>query len=157
MDMNLKAFMKAELQSRGTMEFPGIDQFTDKDGNPIPFIIKQLSMKDIKEIRNNYRTSKVFRDKSNGGRPVLENGQVAVIKDYDAEKAGLQIMVNAFVQPKLNDPALMEYYGVLDELDMPETLFSDRESFRYANECVMEACGLLNKKSENDTIEEVKN
>ena len=48
MDMNLKAFMKAELKERGTVEFPGVATFTDEKGNPVPFIIKQLSMKEIK-------------------------------------------------------------------------------------------------------------
>lgn len=157
MNTNLKAFMKEELKSRGTVEFPGIEKFTDKDGNPIPFVIKQLSMRDIKDIRNLYRKTEVYRDKRNGGRPVIENGQVSVIKDYDAEKAGLHIMVDAFVQPKLDDPELMDYYGVLDRLDMPETIFADREEFRYANECVMEACGLLNNKNDSDTVEDLKN
>lgn len=157
MDMNLKAFMKEELKNRGTMEFPGIETFSDKNGTPIPFIIKCLSRKEIREIRNLYRKTEVYRDKQNGNRPVIENGQVTMIKDYDAEKAGLQIMVDAFVQPKLDDAELMDYYHVLDRLDMPETIFSDREAFRYANECVMIACGLLDKKSEAEEIEDIKN
>lgn len=157
MDMNLKAFMKEELKSRGEMEFPGIAKFADKDGNPIPFVIKQLSMKDIKEIRNLYKKTEIFRDKKNGNRPVIENGQVVVRKDYDAERAGLHIMVDAFVQPKLDAPELMDYYGVLDRLDMPETIFSERDDFRYANECVMQACGLKEKTDETEMVEEIKN
>ena len=157
MDMNLKAFMKAELKERGTVEFPGVATFTDDKGNPVPFIIKQLSMKEIKEIRNLYKTTEVFRDKKNGNRPVIENGQVVVRKDYDAERAGLHIMVDAFVQPKLDDPELMEFYKVNDRLDMPETLFADRNDFRYANKCVMEACGLAAKQDEEETVEKLKN
>ena len=34
------------------------------------------------------------------------------------------MMVDAFVQPKLDDPELMDYYGVLDRLDMPQTIFA---------------------------------
>ena len=142
MDMNLKAFMKAELKERGTVEFPGVATFTDNKGNPVPFIIKQLSMKEIKEIRNLYKTTEVFRDKKNGNRPVVENGQVVVRKDYDAERAGLHIMVDAFVQPKLDDPELMEFYKV---------------NFRYANKCVMEACGLAAKQDEEETVKKIKN
>lgn len=156
MDMNLKAFMKAELKDRGTVEFPGVKKFKDSKGEPIPFIIKQLSMKEIKEIRNLYKTTEVFRDKKNGGRPVIENGQVVVRRDYDAERAGLHIMVEALVQPKLDDPELMEFYGVNDRLDMPELLF-DREDFRYVNECVMEACGLKAKPDEEETVDKIKN
>lgn len=156
--MNMKAFMKQELKERGTMEFPGIDKFVDEKGKPIPFIIKRLSMKEIKDIRDTYRTTSVYRDKNNNSRPIIgNNGQVAVVKDYDAEKAGLQMMVDAFVQPKLDDPELMEFYGVLDRLDMPQIIFADKADFDYADECLMEALGLKEKKDEKEIIDEVKN
>jgi hypothetical protein len=66
-------------------------------------------------------------------------------------------MVDAFVQPKLDDEALMEYYGVLDRLDMPEIIFADREDFQYANECVMIACGLKSQETEEEVLETIKN
>jgi len=156
-DMDLKAFMKEELRDKGTMEFEGIDRFVGKDGKPVPFIIRRLSMREIRDIRELYRKSEVFRDKRNGGRPVVENGQVVMARDYDAEKAGLHIMVDAFVQPRLDDEELMEYYGVLDRLDMPETLFPSRSEFKYANECVMIACGLMDGEDEGQEIEGIKN
>ena len=78
-------------------------------------------------------------------------------KEYDAELAGLHIMVDAFVQPKLDDPELMKYYGALDRLDMPEIIFADREDYRYANECVMIACGLKAPKPEKETVDKIKN
>lgn len=156
--MDLKAFMKEDLKNRGTMEFPGIDKFTDEKGKAIPFIIKRLSMREVKEIRDMYRTTSVFRDKNNNNRPIVgSNGQVAVLKDYDAERAGAHIMVDAFVQPKLDDPELMKYYGVDDRLDMPGVIFSDRKDYDYANGCLMEALGLAVQKDEADVIDELKN
>ena len=71
MGIDMKAFMKPELKDRGTMEFPGIERYKDAKGNVIPFIIKRLSMKEIKEIRNNYKTKEVYRDKRNGDRPIM--------------------------------------------------------------------------------------
>lgn len=158
MDMNLKAFMKEDLKNRGTMEFPGIDKFIDEKGKPIPFIIKRLSRKEIKEIREMYETKQVYRDKNNKNRPIIgANGQVAIIRDYDSDSAGLHIMVDAFVQPKLDAPELMEYYGVVDRLDMPNIIFSDRKDFEYADQCLMEACGLAEPKNEKEVVDEVKN
>lgn len=158
MEMNLKAFMKPELKDREPMVFPGIEKFKDeKTGKAIPFVIKRLSAKDIKEIRDIYKTAEVFRDKKNGGRPMVENGQIVMKKEYDAERAGLHIMVDAFVQPKLDDPELMKYYGVIDRLDMPEIIFADREDYRYANECVMIACGLKDPEPETETVDKIKN
>ena len=49
MGIDMKAFMKPELKDRGTMEFPGIERYKDAKGNVIPFIIKRLSMKEIKD------------------------------------------------------------------------------------------------------------
>lgn len=156
--MNLKAFMKEDLKDRGTMEFPGIERFTDEKGKPIPFIIKRLSRKEIKEIRELYETKQVFRDKNNGNRPIISgNGQVAIMRDYDSDSAGRHIMVEAFVQPKLDAPELMEYYGVLDRLDMPSILFPNKEEMEYADECLMIACGLKSEKSEKEVIDDVKN
>lgn len=157
MNTDLKAFMKEELRTPGTMKFPGIEKFKDKDGTPVPFIVKRLSRNQIKEIRDLYRTTEVYRDKNNGGRPLIVNGEVSVIRGYDAERAGLQIMVDAFEQPKMDDPELMEYYGVLDRLDMPGVLFPDKEDYQYANECVMIACGLMDGKKEEQVIDDIKN
>lgn len=156
MDMNLKAFMKKELKDRGTMEFPGTESFVDAKGEPIPFILKRLSRKEIKEIRNRHRTSTVYRNKKTG-MPVIDNGKVVMQETYDAESAGLDMMVEAFVQPKLDDPELMEFYGVLDRLDMPEIIFSQNGDFKYANECVMIACDLMKKADDTELVEEVKN
>ena len=157
MGIDMKAFMKPELKDRGTMEFPGIERYKDAEGNKIPFIIKRLSMKKIKEIRNNHKTKEVYRDKRNGDRPIIgSNGQVAVINDYDGDSAGLEIMVEAFVQPKLDDPELMEFYGVYDRLDMPNIIFPDKDDFKQADDCLMEACGLNSKKDDKETVEELK-
>lgn len=157
MDMNLKAFMKEELKNHGTMEFDGIDKFTDKDGKPIPLIVKRLSMKEVKDLRKLYRTSSVYRDRENGGRPVLDNGQVAVVKDFDVDRYSLHLIVDALVQPKLDDPELMAYYGVDDRLDMPDTVFADRDDFKYVSDCVAIACGIKAQKKDSDVIDEVKN
>ena len=47
------------------------DKFVDDEGKPIPFIIREVSMKEIKEIRNRHRSREVYRDKRNNGRPIV--------------------------------------------------------------------------------------
>lgn len=158
MAVSIRDFMKDDLKDRGTMEFPGIDKFKDKDGKTIPFIIKRLSRRELNEIRDNYRTKRVFRDKNNGNRPVIGNdGMVAMVSDYDSARAGKEMMVDAFVQPKLDDPELMKFYGVDDRLDMPDVLFSDLDDMNYANDCLMIALGLKDEEDDSDKIEKVKN
>lgn len=156
--MNIRNFMKPELKNKEPITYPGVETFKDENGEPIPFIIRPLDMKEMNAIRSLYRTREVYRDPRNNNRPIITNGQVAVLNDYDSEKAGLAMMVAAFVQPKLDDHELMEYYGVVDKLDMPYVLFG-RKDFEYANKCLSDACGLNTKdnKSEKETIAKVKN
>ena len=51
----------------------------------------------------------------------------------------------------------MEFYGVYDRLEMPQTLFSDRDDFEYANQCLMAACGMSQEKDENEVVDKLKN
>lgn len=156
--MDMKAFMKEELKTGGTMEFPGIERFKDSKGNVIPFIIKKLSTAEAREIRLRHRSKKVYRDKKNNNRPVISaNGQVAMIEEYDSYLAGQELMVEAFVQPKLDDKDLMEFYGVYDRLEMPQIIFSNPEEFQYADECLMIALGMKQQKSDKETVKELKN
>lgn len=156
--MDMKAFMKEELKTGGTMEFPGIERFKDSKGNVIPFIIKKLSTAEVREIRLRHRSKKVYRDKKNNNRPVISaNGQVAMIEEYDSYLAGQELMVEAFVQPKLDDKDLMEFYGVYDRLEMPQIIFSNSEEFQYADECLMIALGMKQQKSDKETVKELKN
>ena len=155
--MDMKAFMKEELKTGGTMEFPGIERFKDSKGNVIPFIIK-LSAAETREIRLRHKKKEVFRDKKNGNRPVISaNGQVAMIEEYDQYAAGQELMVEAFVQPKLDDKDLMEFYGVYDRLEMPQIIFSSKEDFQYADDCLMIALGLKEQKSDDEVINKLKN
>ena len=51
----------------------------------------------------------------------------------------------------------MDYYGVVDVLEMPYVLFADKEEFDYADDCLMIALGLKEQQNERDVIDEVKN
>lgn len=123
-----------------------------------PFIIKKLSTAESREIRLRHKSKKVYRDKKNNNRPVISaNGQVAMIEEYDSYLAGQELMVEAFVQPKLDDKDLMEFYGVYDRLEMPQIIFSNPEEFQYADECLMIALGLKEQKSDDKVINKLKN
>ena len=87
----------------------------------------------------------------------MDDGQAVVRKKYDSQRAGLHLMVEAFVQPKLDDKALMEYYGVYDRLEMPYIIFSEPGEMKYANECMKVALGIKKKSDEMETLETVKN
>ena len=78
-------------------------------------------------------------------------------EEYDAIKANNEMLVEAFVQPKLDDKDLMEYYGVHNRIDMVDVIFADRNDLNYANDCLMIALGFKDPEPEEKLIDEVKN
>lgn len=155
MAIDMKAFMLDQSNENDTMEFEGIDRYKDADGNKVPFIIRKLSQKEIRRIRELYEEETVVRDEDTD-RPLVDDGQVVVRRKYDGTKASMTMMVEAFVQPKLDDPELMKFYGVWDKLEMPYVIFPNVSEMRYANECLREALG-LKKTSDKQKLKEVKN
>lgn len=154
--IDMKAFMQEENKGDKEITFAGIERYKDKDGNVIPFILKRLNRKEIDKIRSLYEEETIVRDDETD-RPLVDDGQAVVRKKYDSQRAGLHLMVEAFVQPKLDDKALMEYYGVYDRLEMPYIIFSEPGEMKYANECMKVALGIKKKSDEMETLETVKN
>ena len=158
MGIDMKAFMKPELKDRGTMEFPGIERYKDAEGNKIPFIIKRLSMKKIKEIRNNHKTKEVI-----SGQKKMVTAQLLEVTDrLQLSMITMEILQVLKLWWKhlysrnwtiLTDGVLRVY----DRLDMPNIIFPDKDDFKYADDCLMEACGLTSKKDDKETVEELKN
>lgn len=155
MAIDMKAFMKTDNTETTTMEFDGIERYKDENGNVIPFIIKRLSQKEIRKIRDLYEEETVVRDEDTD-RILVDDGQVVVRRKYDGNSAGMQMMVEAFVQPKLDDPELMQFYGVYNKLEMPYVIFPTVAEMRYANACLREALG-FKKDSDKKKINEIKN
>lgn len=155
-DMSLRAFMLSELKEEEVIEYPGVETFKGKDGKPIPLKIRALSRKRINEIRKSYRTKKILKDKK--GNPIVNGNMAVYAEEYDAERAGAHILVEAIVYPKLNDPELMEFYGAVDAMEMPDKVFKKADDYAYVNKCVVEACGLgAGDDEDEDEVEEIKN
>lgn len=143
---NLKFFMKEELKKDEVVEIPGVETFKDDDGNIIPFKIKILDKNRIAEIRKAYTTRKMLVDAKK--KPLLVNGEVQYSRDYDGERATDHIIVESFVDPKLDDPKLMEFYGATDRLDMPGKLFRNLADYQHVSTAVISALGFNPEEAE---------
>ncbi len=118
---NLKRFMRPEMRSEEVFDVV----IKDKDGKDMPLKIKRLSQKTITEIRNSYITRNPAYD--NKGKPIISNGQLVMIEERDMERYSRHLLVEALVDPKLDDPELMEFFDVLDKVDMPGAVFTPDE------------------------------
>jgi len=155
MSSRFKAFMLEELKKDEIITFPGVDTFKDENGKPIEFQIKKLGTEDIQKIRSSYKTKKIATDKK--GKPIITGNSIVYAEDYDAEKAGAHIMVEAFVFPDMHDQELREFYGCNDITEMPRKLFKKYEDYQYANQCVLQALDMADQKSDDEVVDDLKN
>lgn len=158
----LNYFMKEELKKDEIVEIPGVETFKDEDGNIIPFKIKILDKNKISEIRKAYTTRKMIVDSKK--KPLLVNGEVQYSKEYDGDRATDHIIVDSFIDPKLDDPKLMAFYGVVDRVDMPGVIFRNMADYQHVSDAVISALGFSPDEVEDAEdsddkmeIEEVKN
>lgn len=150
--------MKEELKKDEIVEIPGVETFKDDEGNIIPFKIRILDKNKIAEIRRAYTTRKMIVDSKK--KPLLINGEVQYSKEYDGERATDHIIVDSFVDPKLDDVKLMEFYGVVDRVDMPSVIFRNMADYQHVSNAVISALGFNLEVEEADDekdIEEIKN
>lgn len=124
---NLSAFMKQEFKRDKVVEIPGFDRFKDEKGNPIPFKVRVLDYnKDIKAIREMYRSERIAYDKKTK-KPIVDNGELVKNIDFDNDKATANIIVEALEYPNLKDPELMKFYDCDEYIDMPLKVFTPVE------------------------------
>ncbi len=118
---NLKRFMRPEMKTEEIIDVV----IKDKDGNDMPLKIKRLSQKTISEIRSAYITKSPAYDKK--GNPIISNGRLVMTEERDMERYSRHLLVEALVEPKLDDPELMDFFEVIDKVDMPGVVFTPDE------------------------------
>lgn len=70
--------------------------------------------------------------------------------ERDSVKSTYHILAEALVYPNLKDPALMEYYGVVDMTDMPLAVFNRPGELSKVIDSVWKALGLRDNTDEDD-------
>lgn len=96
------------------------DRFKDKDGNPVPFVIKVLTQEENEKLHK--RASK----------PVKKNG-VVVTETTDSELYGKLLVLESVVEPNLRDAELGKFYGTMDPLEVASKMLTAGEYGKLAN------------------------
>lgn len=118
---NLKRFMRPEMKTEEIIDVV----IKDKDGKDMPLKIKRLSQKTISEIRSAYISKSPAYDRK--GNPIISNGRLVMTEERDMERYSRHLLVEALVEPKLDDPELMDFFEVIDKVDMPGVVFTPDE------------------------------
>jgi hypothetical protein len=117
----LARFMRPEMKAETIIDVV----IKDKDGNDMPLKVKRLTQKRISELRDIYTTKKPAYDKN--GNPLVMNGRIVWSEDRDVESYSRMLLVESLVEPQLDDPELMEFFGIDDVVDMPGAVFTPDE------------------------------
>lgn len=118
---NLKRFMRPEMKTEEVFDV----KIIDKDGNDMPLKIKRLSQNFVSELLAFYTTKEPAYDKK--GKPIIQNGRLVMTEERDSTKYGRHLLVEALVEPKLDDPELMEFFGEIDKVEMLTRVFTPGE------------------------------
>ena len=118
----LELFMKKNKKQRENTEFAATQSLKDENGNPLKWIIKPLTTKEDKRIRESCTVETPVEGKPNVFRPTL-----------DVNKYLLKIAVGSVEFPNLYDAELQDSYGVKTPEDLLEELIDGPGEFnRFA-------------------------
>lgn len=152
---SLKAFMRSKAKEEEIVNVYAPDSFTDEEGNKAVLKVKRLSVKHVNEIYERY--NHVVSAKDENGNVVIRNNRV--VKDFYTDMEGYtnRLIVEGLVYPDLHDKELMDFYGCVDVMDMPHSVFASKSEYEYVRDIITSlACTLTGDENEH-IIDEVKN
>lgn len=123
---DLRAFMRESMKEDKFVSAQGPETIKDENGETVVFEFKVLSMTEQDKIRKNYTKKSVAFDEK-GKAIVGFSNEVAFKTEYDSEKAGRHLLVEALVYPNLKDPDLMKFFNCHDITEMPMKVFTQQE------------------------------
>ncbi len=158
MSVSMKFFMREDLKSDEKIEVPGVATFCDGGGKPIPILIKALGMEEINRIRKAYTKTRIVMD-DKGKRVYDKAGKPMMATEFDNIAATNRMMVESLIVPDLKDPALMEFYGCHDVMDVPMKVFKKAKDYNYVSDQVGQVNGIGDddEMSDDELVEEAKN
>lgn len=113
-EMDFQAFLKGIAKPIEDIKMVVSTRFTDKNGNPVPWILKQLTGKESNELRKKY-TKKI---KNKLGR---------IEEQFNSEGYQEAFITSSIVFPDLTATKLQTSYGALGAYDLLQKMLSADE------------------------------
>jgi len=113
-ELDLQAFLKGNAKPIEDIQMVVSKRFIDNKGNPIPWILRQLTGKESNNLRKRF-TKKI---KSKLGR---------VEEQFNSEGYQEEFIVNSVIYPDLTDARLQQSYNALGAYDLLQKMLSADE------------------------------
>lgn len=138
---NLSCFFAQNKIKKANLKFVASKNFVDKDGNPIEWEIRELTNKEVEEIKKECTIKTKQRNNM-------------YTTDLDSDKFSGKLAARSTVYPDLHNVELQNSYGVMGEDDLLKAMLSFGEYAEYQLK-VTEHNDL--DKTLDDKVEEAKN
>lgn len=129
MSYDLKAFYQDNKLPETQVEFLVTDKFVDKDGKPIPWLIRAISAEEDQKIKDQF--TEVTTDRRTGVRS----------ESFDQNSYIIGLAAKGVAEPDLTDRNLQKSYGVTNSFYLLQKMLSAGELQRLALK-VIEVSGL---------------
>lgn len=113
-EIGLEAFLKGNAKPIENIEMIVSNRFTDKDGNPVKWILKQLTGKDSNILRKKH-TKKI------------KNKLGKIEEQFNSEAYQEEFIINSIVFPDLSADNLQKSYNALGAYDLLQKMLSADE------------------------------
>lgn len=112
--VSLDAFLKGNAKAIENIEMIVSKRFTDQNGNPIPWILKQLTGQENNSLRKKH--TKKTKDKL---------GRIQEV--FDSEKYQEEFITRSVIYPDLENTKLQESYNALGAYDLLQKMLTADE------------------------------
>lgn len=152
---SISAFMRKKAKEEEIVTVLAPETFVDEKGERITMKVKRLSSTHVNEIYDRYNYERVARD--DNGNFIVRNGKV-VKENYSDAKGNMdRLIVEALVEPRLNDKDLMDFYDCVDVMEMPDKVFAGKGEYAYVRDIVLQLASTLTGEEADCIISEAKN
>lgn len=109
--MSLTTFLKGNAKTIGVIEYAPSDRFLDEEGKPAKFKIRAISGK----LDAQLRAQAQIKDEKTG------------VMEFDTNKYMALLATTCISEPDLRNAELQDSYGVKNEVDLLEVMFTAGE------------------------------
>ena len=157
-ERSLKYFLRDPGAVEEIIEVPGIKSIVDENGEPVPLLVKKLSVETIDKIRSSFTKKKWALDKKNNPI-IMRSGEVAHEVERDDSRYTRRLIVEALVYPDLKDEKVQKHYQCYNIDDILYKVFPNMREYAEVADKVLKVLGIRDddEPDEEELIEEVKN
>lgn len=152
MKKDLNYFLRENKPEIVEIEAPST--IKDENEKPVMMQVRVLPQEEIDKIFDMYTYKRPEKDRRKN--PVVVNGEVAMRKDRDSQRAVRHLVAEALVYPDLHSEEVQNFFKCYELSEILYKVFPAPDEYQYVVNSVLEVLGLTDD-TQDDDVENAKN